>query len=221
LHVSHDFQESVRAVTVFSQLIEQGRNGAPGPESEYLGLVLGATQRVRELLDYVLIYAQAAPPIAAYGMVPLANAAQGALKDLHQEIADSKAHVELSPVLPMVWGYCSAAATSPAEPVSNAIKYRRPENAGEIRIDASRSPAGEWVVFGGGQWRRHRRPVPGFYFCAVQTLARTKHPRLWNGFDGVPEDRGGSGGRILGGIGSWRRVAIPVYHCARRLCRRR
>jgi signal transduction histidine kinase len=146
LHVSHDFQESVRAVTVFSQLIEQSRSGTPGPESEYLGLVLGATQRVRELLDYVLIYAQAAPPASAYGMVDLTSAAQGAVRELKQAIADSQAHVELSPALPTVWGTLAQLQQVLRSLISNAIKYRRPETSAEILIDASQSPAGEWLI---------------------------------------------------------------------------
>ena len=146
LHVSHDFQESVRAVTVFSQLIEKSRSATPGNESEYLGLVLGATQRVRDLLDYVLIYAQSAPPVASYGMVDLTSAAQGAVRDEHQAIADCGARVELGPALPTVWGTLPQLQQVLRSLIGNAIKYRRPEVPAEIRVDASRSPSGEWIV---------------------------------------------------------------------------
>lgn len=146
LHISHDFQESVRAVTVFSQLIEKSRSAPPGQESEYLGLVLGATQRVRDLLDYVLIYAQSAPPIASYGMVDLADAAQGAIREQQQAIADCGAQVELGPALPTVWGARPQLQQLLRSLIGNAIKYRRPEVPAEISVDASRSPSGEWIV---------------------------------------------------------------------------
>jgi light-regulated signal transduction histidine kinase (bacteriophytochrome) len=148
LRASHDFQESLRAVNTFSQLLAELRGeDFSDRERQYVGYMLSGTDRMRDLLDYILIYSQAASDNpATYSMVDMKGVAHGAVKSLHGPISESGANVTVSPALPMIWGNFLRLQQVLRSLISNAIKYRNPDVPVEIRIDAARDVAGEWKI---------------------------------------------------------------------------
>jgi len=148
LRASHDFQESLRAMNTFSQLIAEARGEALSDrERQYLDYMLNGTDRMRDLLDYFLIYAQSASDNpATYSMVDLKGVAHSAVKSLHEPISESGASVTISPSLPRVWGNSPRLQQVLRCMITNAIKYRNPDAPLEIRIEAARDIAGEWKV---------------------------------------------------------------------------
>ena len=98
LRASHDFQESLRAMNTFSQLIAEARGEALSDrERQYLDYMLNGTDRMRDLLDYFLIYAQSASDNpATYSMLDLKGVAHSAAKSLHETISESGASVTVS-----------------------------------------------------------------------------------------------------------------------------
>ena len=148
LRASHDFQESLRAVNTFSQLIAEARGeDISDRERQYLDFMLNGTDRMRDLLDYILIYSQTASNNpATYTMVDLNGVAHGAVKSLRGPIAESGANVTISPTLPMVWANLLRLQQVLRCLITNAIKYRTPDAPLEIRIEAEPHVEGEWRV---------------------------------------------------------------------------
>jgi light-regulated signal transduction histidine kinase (bacteriophytochrome) len=148
LRASHDFQESLRAVNTFSQLIAEARGEALSDrERQYLDFMLNGTDRMRDLLDYILIYAQSAShhPVT-YSMVDLKGVAHSAVKSVHGPISESGASVTVGSSLPRIWGNSLRLQQVLRCMITNAIKYRNPDAPLEIRIEAARDIGGEWKV---------------------------------------------------------------------------
>jgi light-regulated signal transduction histidine kinase (bacteriophytochrome) len=148
LRASHDFQESLRAVNTFSQLIAEERGEALSErERQYLDYMLSGAQRMRDLLDYMLIYSQSASEnMGTCGMIDLKGVAQGAIKSLHGPISESRASVSLGSASPMVWAHLLRLQQVLRSLITNAIKYRNPDVPVEIRIEASPHASGQWKV---------------------------------------------------------------------------
>ena len=172
--LSHDFQESARVVTAFCQLIDQDRNHAPAHEQEYLNLISGASQRIRDLLDGVLAYAQAVPGNqTVFGLVDLTGAAQNALGDLHEAVGGSGAHIDLSPSLPVVWASLPQIQLVLRSLIGNSIKYRQPGRPPEIQIDANRASPEEWAI----SVRDNGIGIPAHYLESVFVPFKRLHGR--------------------------------------------
>jgi len=148
LRASHDFQESLRTVNAFSQLIAEERGEAiTDRERQFLDFMLNGTDRMRDLLDYILIYSQAASDNpATYGMVDVKGVVHGAVKSLQAPISESGANVTVSPTLPMVWANFLRLQQVLRCLITNAIKYRSPGAPVDIRIEAEPHGDGEWKV---------------------------------------------------------------------------
>jgi len=148
LRASHDFQESLRAVNTFSQLIAEARGESLSDrERQYLDFMLNGTDRMRDLLDYILIYSQAASDNpASYSMVDLKGVAHGAVKSLQGPISKAGVNIAVSPALPMVWANFLRLQQVLRCLITNAIKYRSPDAPVEIRIEAEPHAEGEWKV---------------------------------------------------------------------------
>jgi signal transduction histidine kinase len=138
LHASHDFQEPLRAITAFIELIDrERRSDLPGEQSVYRGYILAGTQQLQRLLDYMLRYSQAAHDNSrSCGMVQLKSVIDSALRNLGEAIRSSQAKVVVSGPLPAVWGHFSSLQQLIESLVGNAIKYRRPDTPLSIRINA-------------------------------------------------------------------------------------
>ena len=147
LHASHDFQEPLRSIAAFSELMRQERGSLSGEQSVFLEHVLAGTQRLRRLLDYMLRYSQVAHENpGSCGMVQLKSATDGALRNLNEAIRDSQAQIVVNGPLPAVWGHLSSLQQLIESLVGNAIKYRRPNTPLSIRIGAERRSQEEWLI---------------------------------------------------------------------------
>jgi signal transduction histidine kinase len=148
LHASHDFQEPLRSIAAFIELMHQQRSGELSEEqSVYLGHVLGGTQRLQRLLDYMLRYSQAAHENPrSCGMVQLKSVIDSALRSLHEALGNSQAKVLVSGPLPGVWGHFASLQQVIESLVGNAIKYRRPDTPLSIRIGAEPRSQEEWLI---------------------------------------------------------------------------
>ena len=148
LHASHDFQEPLRSIGAFIQLMHQERAGElSGEQSVFLEHILAGTQRLRRLLDYMLRYSQVAHENPrSRGMVQLKSATDGALRNLNEAIRDSQAQIVVNGPLPAVWGHFPSLQQLIESLVGNAIKYRRPDTPLSIRIGAEQCSKEEWLI---------------------------------------------------------------------------
>jgi signal transduction histidine kinase len=148
LHASHDFQEPLRSIAAFIELMHQQRSGELSEEQNvYLGHVLAGTQQLQRLLDYMLRYSQVAHENPrSCGMVQLKGVIDSALRSLHEALDNSHAKVLVSGPLPGVWGHFPSLQQVIESLVSNAIKYRRPDAPLSIRIGAELRSQEEWLI---------------------------------------------------------------------------
>jgi signal transduction histidine kinase len=165
LRASHDFQEPLRSIAAFTELMEQKREGELSEDQKtYLGYVLAGTQRIQRLLDYILRYAQASHGIPRnYTLVALKNVVDSAIRNRSEAIAGSAATITVADPLPFVWGNFLGLQQVFECLITNSIKYRQPGTAANIRISAEQRSPEEWLVSfednGIGIARQHHQSI--------------------------------------------------------------
>lgn len=136
---SHDLQEPLRNVAVYSQLLKKRYGGVLGREAdEFLRYIAEGSKRMAELLSDLLAYSRAGS--SADGPVePTDSEAvlDQVLKNLAPAIAESHGQVtyERLPVVLVRPGHLQQLFQNL---ISNALKYRKEEEAPRVQIRASR-----------------------------------------------------------------------------------
>ena len=149
VHVaSHDLQEPLRTINVYSQILL--RNLERKDESEvrtYAGLIESSVSRMDALLRDLLTYSQtgyADKDLAVNAKADLNLAMAKAVSSVESRIAENDGKVTWDP-LPLVWGNEDRLAQVFQNLLSNALKYRKPNVTPCIHVSASRS-AGQWEI---------------------------------------------------------------------------
>ena len=141
---SHDLQEPLRAVAIYSQLLEQRHKGKLDETSEkYLGFLLQGARRMEALLRDILAYTRAANTAEqAPGPVDASAVLQKVLVNLQNSLAETGASVEYGG-LPRVRVLDVHLLQLFQNLIGNALKYRAAQ-APRIRVSA---------VPDGARWR--------------------------------------------------------------------
>lgn len=131
--VSHDLQEPLRMVAIYTQLLGREYRGQPGTKtSEYMAFVVNGANRLEKLLKDLLSYVQVVNSTDEEVVRSDANQVlQEALKNLRRPIEEAEVIVEAS-VLPIVWVKPVHLLQLFQNLIGNAIKYR-----GESRLSIS------------------------------------------------------------------------------------
>ncbi len=131
---SHDLQEPLRMVNIYSQLILKSLDSSNEKLDTYAGFVQEGVSRMEALIRDLLSYSRAvhrdALPI---GSADLAASLADALAALKESIGATGAKISF-PTLPLVRGETSQLSHVFQNLISNALKYRRPELAPQIQI---------------------------------------------------------------------------------------
>jgi PAS domain S-box-containing protein len=142
---SHDLQEPLRTVNIYTQLILRDI----GPENEklyqYAGFIQRGVIRMEALIRDLLTFSRAAhSKELPAGAADLAASLGEALSVLKEDIEESAAVITSEP-LPSVRGDTSQMAHVFQNLLSNALKYRRDGAPPEIRISAELQGA-HWTI---------------------------------------------------------------------------
>jgi light-regulated signal transduction histidine kinase (bacteriophytochrome) len=143
---SHDLQEPLRMVNIYTQLLLK-RSGAEGdPETgEVARHITGGVRRMEGLIHDLLSYSRivhAEQPDAS--PADLNDSLRQALSILEERIRENEAAVTFKP-LPTVRGDSAQLAQVFQNLVSNAIKYRKSGETPRVHI-AAESRNGDWVI---------------------------------------------------------------------------
>jgi light-regulated signal transduction histidine kinase (bacteriophytochrome) len=141
---SHDLQEPLRLVALYSQILQKKCEDRLDPQAEqYISYVISGAHRMETLLQDLLAYSQVGSSgEGPAGPVVSSEALQKALLNLQASIDQSGATVTWNG-LPTLHAHEIRLVQLLQNLVGNAIKYRGPEPP-KVHVDAERRP-GNWL----------------------------------------------------------------------------
>lgn len=138
---SHDLQEPLRAITSYTQLLSRRYKGKLDADADdFIGFAVDGAQRMQALIKGLLELSrvdsrgQQAQPVATEALVGTV------LRVLDGPIAAARATLDVAP-LPVVKGDEAQISQLFQNLLSNALKFRRPDVAPSIRVEAARAGA--------------------------------------------------------------------------------
>ncbi len=140
--VSHDLQEPLRLVTSFLDLLDR-RFGESLPQRahEYVSRARDGTGRMQAMINGLLEYSRVTTRGGAFATVPARQALDEALANLDLTIRETGAELQVGD-LPDVQADPNQLARLFQNLIGNALKYRHPDRAPVIRVDADVRPDG-------------------------------------------------------------------------------
>lgn len=141
--VSHDLQEPLRGIKIFSELLTRYQDNLDGMALQFLSNVIQSASRLEALLSDLLTYTQAGRLREGVAEGSAEHALQAALNNLNGTIADSGALISSDP-LPSVDISPTHLQQIFQNLVGNAIKYRLPGIAPVVKITARRVKS-DWL----------------------------------------------------------------------------
>jgi PAS domain S-box-containing protein len=125
---SHDLQEPLRMITVYSQLLTRLYSTATDEKAAtYVNNIVGGTHRMRELLADLLAYTEVGAQLEqAPEAVDLNSVLEKAIDNLNVAIVNNQAQVTVDP-MPTLRVYPAHVLSLFQNLIGNAIKYRGPE----------------------------------------------------------------------------------------------
>ncbi|MFC4587806.1 sensor histidine kinase [Sphaerisporangium corydalis] len=142
---SHDLQEPVRKVTAFCQLLQ--RRYAPQLDeraNEYIAFAVDGAKRMQYLIAELLAFSRVGRVRSERVPVPLDQPLDRALANLETLTEESRA-VVVRPELPEILGDPNLLTMLWQNLIGNAVKFRSPDRAPEVRIGAE--PEGDFWRF--------------------------------------------------------------------------
>lgn len=144
---SHDLQEPLRTVTTFVQLIEQeARDRLTDVEREYFEHVIAGANRMRLLINDLLAYSQVGREDQKKSLVSLSAIVSWAIDNLGPSVKQASATIHIREPLPKVWGDFAQLGQVIQNLLSNALKYRKPNQPLQIEIWSEERPEGACVI---------------------------------------------------------------------------
>ncbi|WP_164084952.1 sensor histidine kinase [Pseudazoarcus pumilus] len=130
---SHDLQEPLRKIKVFSDRLDARSDEFDEKGRDYLSRISRSAERMQTLIRDLLGYSRVATRAEAMRQVSLDQILTDVLNDLEVAIGDAQASIERSP-LPVVTGDPRQLQQLMQNLLENALKFRRPKTASRIRV---------------------------------------------------------------------------------------
>jgi signal transduction histidine kinase len=144
---AHDLSEPARLMSTFIGMIEHGPPRFTAEENHYLEFVNAGLARMRRLIAYLAAYGQiGGDSEAAFRNVAMDVPVALALHTLRPELDGAGTEVQTIEPLPVVRGNLQRLQELMVSLFTNAIKYRKPGDAGTVRIQAHRFSPHEWAI---------------------------------------------------------------------------
>jgi PAS domain S-box-containing protein len=141
---SHDLSEPLRMVASYTQLLAR-RYGAHFDDDgrEFMGYIVNGAQRMKQLIDDLLVYSRAGRADTQFKSVCLDRPLDEAIANLKHAIRDSNARIERPAAMPTLPADKTGMTQLFQNLLANAIKFRG-EAPLSIRIEAAQEDAG-WI----------------------------------------------------------------------------
>ena len=135
---SHDLKEPIRKIQTFSDRLHILLNDKLNEKERfYFNRMSNATERMRTLIDDLLIYSHVSTIMGIRETVDLNSIIESVREDLELEIEEKKAKIKVGS-LPTVRGNRRQLQQMLQNLLSNALKYHRPQISPDIEIKSRR-----------------------------------------------------------------------------------
>jgi PAS domain S-box-containing protein len=142
---SHDLSEPLRTVASYTQLLERRfADQLDGDARDFMAYIVGGVQRMKALMDALLLYSRIGRRELVKQPVPLDQALDDALANLAPAMRNSNATVHREP-LPTVLGDVAGMTQVFQHLIGNALTFRAEGRAPLVKVSA-RDEGAEWVV---------------------------------------------------------------------------
>ncbi|MBJ7329136.1 MAG: CHASE3 domain-containing protein [Solirubrobacteraceae bacterium] len=143
---SHDLQEPLRKIASFCTLLERRYAGQLDDRADqYIGFAVDGAKRMQQLINDLLAFSRVGRVGASgFAEVDLRDAAEEAVANLQESIAESGAVIDVNRDLPSVFGDEQLLVAVLQNLLSNAIKFRG-DAPPRVEVSASRVED-DWVV---------------------------------------------------------------------------
>lgn len=132
----HDLKEPLRMISSFGQLLQKKNGGEMSPQNqEFLGYIVDASTRMTTLVNDLLEYSTATNSTPKEQEISLNDVLHIVMKNIQLQLVENKG-VIYTGVLPRIIGNTTLLVQVFQNIISNAIKFKRPEIAPEVRINA-------------------------------------------------------------------------------------
>ncbi|GAB5516687.1 MAG: PAS domain-containing sensor histidine kinase [Rhodopirellula baltica] len=133
---SHDLQEPLRAITGFSQLLQQRYTNSLDEKGQgYLRHIVEGVGRMKTLIDDILTLSRVGQSELEFAEINLDDCVQMALQNLSQLIRETEPEIRIGK-LGTVHGHEGFLVELFQNLISNAIKFRKPDQTTKIDIDS-------------------------------------------------------------------------------------
>ncbi|GGM87935.1 hypothetical protein GCM10010967_20680 [Dyadobacter beijingensis] len=131
---SHDMQEPLRKIQSFSTRLQSTYAGQFDDNGKYmLNRIQDASKRMSAMIDDLLAYSRLTTREGEFSAVALGDIVSSVLADLEISIQEQNTEITVRE-MPVVWGNGQQLTQLMQNLVSNAIKYRLPEQESTIQI---------------------------------------------------------------------------------------
>jgi signal transduction histidine kinase len=141
---SHDLKAPLRTIASFAQLLDQRHGGRlEGEAREFLDFIRRGAERMQELIDALLQLSRVDARRLELSPVSMRVAVDRACGALTADLEGSRARLHIGE-LPFVRGDLHTLAQLWQNLIANAIKFQRPGQVPDIRIEAAER-SGDWA----------------------------------------------------------------------------
>jgi PAS domain S-box-containing protein len=134
---SHDLQEPLRKIVVFGERLKEKKIEDLGPEAkDYLERMQKAASRMQTLINDLLTFSRVTTKARPFTSVDLAEVAGDVVNDLEGRIEQVKGRVEIVGTLPVIDAEALQMRQLLQNLMGNALKFRRPEEAPVVKVEA-------------------------------------------------------------------------------------
>ena len=139
---SHDLQEPLRMVTNYMQLLQE-RYGTQLDKNahEFMGFAMDGALRMRQLIQDLLAYSRVGSRAKPFERIEAREILDRTLLNLKVAIDESAAIITWDEPLPVLDGDPGQLTQLFQNLISNAIKFRKPDQPPQIRISTKPAPA--------------------------------------------------------------------------------
>jgi len=134
---SHDLQEPLRKIQIFSKLLKDGKASNPEQAGKYLEKIIDSADRMKTLIIDVLNYSKLSATDNLYTLIDLNELLRELLEDFEMIVMEKNAFIDAGP-LPLIDGNRGQIRQVFQNIISNALKFSKADENPVITIRSKR-----------------------------------------------------------------------------------